>query len=103
MTGSQRPSSFGSQWVHAGADSGVHCSTYPGEAPILALDTGRTSTNITVADRNDVDADAVRFARELAEAAQQFAAECERLYAAQQDSEKAVDAGQPGAGEGAAA
>ena len=75
--------SYTSLGVYAGSDATVRCSTYPHEGPILAVDTRRVSVNLAVAGRKDTPAWAVQFARQLAEQAQVFAAECERLHAAQ--------------------
>lgn len=82
--------SYTSLGVYAGSDAVVRCSTYPHEGPILAVDAGRVSVNLAVAGRKDMPAWAVQFARQLAEQTQVFAAECERLHAAQagQDSQE---------------
>jgi hypothetical protein len=75
---------LGSVSVHAGAGSSVICHVYNDTPPILTYSAGRWCMSITVSghDRPLTDK-AVRFARELADQAQRFAAECERLYAVQ--------------------
>lgn len=75
--------SFGSVSFHAGADAVVRCSVYPDAAPILSLDAGRLTVSITVAGRTECSPEAVAFAQQLADKAATFAAECERMHAAQ--------------------
>jgi hypothetical protein len=89
--------SLASLSVHAGEDARVDCYLYPREGPILTVQAGRTWLNLTIAGRSPIPASGVAFARALVREAQRFAAECERLHAAQQA--QAPDAGQsePGA------
>jgi hypothetical protein len=75
--------SFGSVDAHAGQGARVDCYTYEATTPILSVRAGRLSVNISIADRTAMPAHAVAFARELAAQAAVFAAECERLHAAQ--------------------
>jgi hypothetical protein len=77
--------SFGCSSLRVGTDWHVRCSTYPDEAPIFSVDAGPMSASISPADRHQVSAEAVAFARELARQAARFAADCERLHAAQAD------------------
>lgn len=74
--------SFGRLGVHAGTDASVRCSTYPDKAPVLDVDAGPLSVALCIEGRA-VTAQAVQFARALAAQAQTFAAEVERLHAAQ--------------------
>jgi hypothetical protein len=76
--------SFSSVSVRAGEGARVCCHRYPSEAPILSLDAGEASLSITVGGRNEVTAWAVEFARQIVREAERFAAECERMHAAQQ-------------------
>jgi hypothetical protein len=78
-------SSFGTASVHVGADWHVRCSTYPATTPILSIDAGNAAVSVSIADRERMPAEAVTFARELARQAARFAADCERLHAAQHD------------------
>jgi len=80
VSGNKR--SLASISVHAGEGASVTCSTYPDTTPILSVDLpGGTWLSISLADRKArVSDQAVTFARELARAAEQFAAEAERLY-----------------------
>lgn len=80
MSGGKR--SFASISFHAGEGASVTCSSYPDTTPILSVDLpGGTWLNISLADRKArVSGQAVAFARELVRAAEQFAAEAERLY-----------------------
>jgi hypothetical protein len=81
MTGARSQESHGSVWVHAGSGASASCSAYPDAAPILSIITGQMSLDITVRDRKKVTAAQAGFARELADNAARFAAECERLAA----------------------
>jgi hypothetical protein len=65
---------------HAGTDSTVRCNTYPDTTPILCLDGTQTSVMISATSR-DVTPEGVEFARALAQQAQCYAAEMERLHA----------------------
>jgi hypothetical protein len=67
--------------AHAGPGASVTCHTYPSTTPILTVDLPGVWLSISVADREAcVSEQAVTFARELVRAAEQFAAEAERLY-----------------------
>lgn len=89
MSGSH---SAGYASLHVGADWSVRCNTYPAATPILSVWTDGMHMSVTIADRGFMPDRAVEFARELARQAQAFAAECERLNAAQKS--------QPGSGDG---
>jgi hypothetical protein len=93
MRGGQE--SFGSVNLHAGEGTHVGCHTYPHTTPILTVQAGRWSVDISIADRTAIPAHAVTFARELASQAAAFAAECERLYAVHQ-AEAPAEADAPG-------
>ena len=77
--------SFGTASLHIGTDWHVRCSTYPDTTPILGIDAGNAAVSVSIAARERITADAVAFARELARQAARFAADCERLHAAQHD------------------
>jgi hypothetical protein len=83
MTGGRE--SAGGFWVHAGGGTVVSCCTYPDQAPILNLATGRMSVDITVPDHRVITAAEAGFARDLADKAAKFAAECERMAAEHED------------------
>jgi hypothetical protein len=80
MSDAQR--SHANMSVRAGEGASVTCHTYPDTTPILSVDLpGGTWLSISLADREArVCEQAVRFARALVGAAEQFAAEAERLY-----------------------
>jgi hypothetical protein len=82
--------SFGSANLHAGQNADVRCHTYDRTTPILTVRGGRMEVTISIADRTVMPAHAVAFARALASQAAVFAAECERLHAAQQDQAPAA-------------
>jgi hypothetical protein len=92
--------SFGSQSMHVGDDWDVRCDTYPQTTPILTIGAGSTRAHFSIASRELMTAQALAFARELAVQAARFAAECERLHAAQQ---RACDEGQAAKAAGDAA
>ena len=92
--------SFGNARLHVGTDCYVVCHTYPDTTPILNIDAGQTGISVTIASRKLITAEAVAFARALARHAALFAADCERLHAAQHG--QACDEGQQDAGHGAA-
>lgn len=77
--------SFAHVSLHVGAGFTVRCSAYPDQVPILCIDAGNTSWSVTPTGKDATD-DALRFARELVSKAQHFAAEVERLHAAQHPS-----------------
>ena len=72
---------------HVGADGRVRCNTYPGHAPILNITVASTTVALCMAGEQP-SADFAGFARELADAAEQFAAEAERLHAEHQAIER---------------
>jgi hypothetical protein len=74
--------SFASMSVHIGTDWRVDCHTYDGHTPILSVDAGPVAVCYSIDARQATKA-AVEFARALARDAQLFAAEVERLHAAQ--------------------
>ena len=76
-------SSFGSAGLYVGTDWQVRCSTYPASTPILTIDAGRSAMSVSITPMKQMGDEAVAFARELARQATLFAAECERLHAAE--------------------
>ena len=56
----------------------VHCCTYADAAPILTIQDGPADITITNPGRGEVTEEDVRFGRELAEAANLYAAELEK-------------------------
>ena len=93
--------SFGRIGVHVGADWWTFLSTYDEHTPILDVTAGSTTVTFIIADRK-VDDSALEFARELASQAAQFAAEVERLHAAQHGTaDEPLMAAVPGSGEAA--
>jgi hypothetical protein len=72
--------SFSHLSLHVGPDFMVRCSAYDDQTPILSIDAGSSSLSITPTgtDAND---DALKFARELASKAHEFATEIERMHA----------------------
>lgn len=61
-----------------GPNGMAHTCAYPDRTPILTARGGEVSLYLTPADDRAVTAEELRFARELAEAAAVYAAECER-------------------------
>jgi hypothetical protein len=92
--------SFGSGGLYVGTDWQVRCSTYPASTPILSIDAGRSAMSVSITPMKQIGDEAVAFARELARQAAVFAADCERLHAAQHG--QAHGEGQPDAAPGAA-
>src|ERR1022692_4294997 len=92
--------SFGSAGLYVGTDWQVRWSTYPASTPILSIDAGRTTLRVSITPLKRMGDEAVAFARELARQAALFAADCERLHAAQHG--QAHDEGQQDAAHGAA-
>ncbi len=90
--------SFGSAGLYVGTDWAVRCSTYPDSTPILSIDAGHAAMSVSITPMKRMGDEAVAFATELAQQAARFAAECERLHAAQH----AQDIGQQDAARGAA-
>jgi hypothetical protein len=66
--------------VMAGDDWQITCHTYKWTTPILSVRTGSETVTFSVRSREDMPSSGVAFARELAQVAGQFAAECERLH-----------------------
>jgi len=85
-------SSFGSAGLHVGTDWQVRCSTYPASTPILTIGAGRTAMSVSITPMKQIGEEAVAFARELARQTARFAAECERLHAAQHNQAAAGNA-----------
>jgi len=79
--------SFGHVGVHVGTDWTVRCNTYSGHAPILNIGAASTTVALCMAGEQP-SAEFVQFARALADAAQQFATEAERLHAEAQAVER---------------
>jgi hypothetical protein len=77
--------SFGQVSLHTGRDGRVWCCTYPDDAPILNI-TAASTTVVVCLGGEQVSAEFVAFARELASETERFAAEAERLHADQQAS-----------------
>ena len=74
---------FGNMTLHAGPDAWVLCGTYTnGPLPNLSVSGGGLTMTLYLAG-DVIDAGHVRFARDLVTQVQRFAAECERLHAAQ--------------------
>ncbi|MGK5551696.1 hypothetical protein ACSNOI_08780 [Actinomadura kijaniata] len=63
-----------------GAGAWIRCSTYPDSTPILSISLEDTSLSVSFRPDRTVSADHVAMARQLAKAAQTFAAEVERLH-----------------------
>jgi hypothetical protein len=66
--------------IHVGADWRVRCSTYENRTPILDINAGSVTVDLSVKGTN-ADQSAVSFAHELVRNVQAFAAEIERLHA----------------------
>jgi hypothetical protein len=77
--------SFSNLSYHVGGDWRTYCHTYQDRPPIFAIAAGRSAVSISVPGRR-ADKAAVEFARAMAFDAQTFAAEMERLYAAQAET-----------------
>jgi hypothetical protein len=86
MTGA-KGGSFGGASVHIGPDGWALCHTYGGGTtlPSLYVHAGRLGITVYLSGQT-ITADHVRFSAELAKCAEQFAAECARMYDAQQAS-----------------
>jgi len=67
----------------------TYCHTYADTTPILGVDAGPSHISISLRGRN-ADQGAVDFARALADEARKFAAEVERMHAAQLGNDKAA-------------
>jgi hypothetical protein len=67
-------------WLVAGGQA--WCQVYSHQAPILSMtDSAGASVLVAASERVTVSVEHARFARELADAATRYAAECERLAA----------------------
>jgi hypothetical protein len=77
--------SFSHLSMDVGASFWVHNSTYADTTPILSLDVWDTAVSITPAGKDATD-DALRFAGDLLQHVQAFAAEVERMHAARASS-----------------
>jgi hypothetical protein len=64
------------------ASTFIRCCTYEDEAPILTIQDGPADITITNPGRGEVTEDDVAFGRQLAEAVNRYAAELEKLAAA---------------------
>lgn len=91
MSGS-RP--FARLSLHIGEESHAECFTYDNSTPILDIRAGNASVAVSLT-RNHIDQAAVNLARELAQQAQLFATEVERLHAAQHADDGATKATDP--------
>ena len=69
-------------YVRLTASTHIHCCTYPCAAPILTIQDGAADITITNPGRGEVTEEDVRFGRLLAEAVTRYAAELERIAAA---------------------
>jgi hypothetical protein len=74
--------SFADFGVYVGIDWRLTCHKYADHTPILSVDAGPVTLLISIEGREATDT-GVEFARELARQAAAFAAEVERLHAAQ--------------------
>ena len=81
--------SFSRISFHVGADWQIFCHTYGDTTPIFDIGAGTASVAISIRGRT-ADKDAVEFARALADEARKFAAEVERMHAAQPGETKAA-------------
>jgi hypothetical protein len=88
--------------LHIGQDWWTWLSTYPDHSPILIINVGSTSVNISITG-NNADQAAVEFARELARQTAGFAAEVERLHASEENDGQDQAREDGGAGDGEAA
>ena len=79
--------SFGHIGVHVGTDWTVRCNTYPEHAPILNIGAASTTVALCMAGEQP-SAEFAAFARALADAAERFAAQAERLHAEHQAVER---------------
>ena len=74
---------FGGAWLHAGSDARAQCQVFEdGHLPVLSVEGAAIGLTVFLPGPV-ITADHLRFARELATEARQFAEECERLHAAQ--------------------
>ena len=83
MTGA-KGGSFGGASVHVGPDGWALCNTYSGASlPSLYVHAGRLGMSVYLSGET-ITADHVRFSAELANAAEEFAAECARMHETRQ-------------------
>ncbi len=80
---SEASGSYSRVSVSVGSDWRVRCLPAAGHSPVLDIDAGEIEVSFSLASR-DIRASVVEFTAELAREAARFAAEVERLYAAQQ-------------------
>ena len=73
---------FSRMTIHVTQDSRAECFSYVAHSPILNISAGSSSVGICLAG-DEITDKAVAFAQDLAEAARVFAAEVERLHAAE--------------------
>jgi hypothetical protein len=85
-------------YIRLTASTYIRCCTYPDHAPILTIQDGPADVTITNPGQGEVTEEDVAFGRLLAEAVNRYAAELEKLAAANRES----PAG-PGAAPGQAA
>ena len=78
---SGKEESFSACGLYVSADTWVTCYRYPEKTPILHVSAGQSALSVSVVGREATDA-ALEFARALLREAQAFAAEVERLHAA---------------------
>ena len=78
-------------YVRLTASTWIRCYTYQDEAPILTIQDGAADITITNPGRGEVTEDDVRFGRLLAEAVTRYAAELERIAAANPAATPAPD------------
>ncbi len=80
-------------YVRLTASTWIRCCTYDDHAPILTIQDGPAEITITSPGRSEVTEDDVKLGRLLAEAANRYAAELERLAAG--TGEARQDSGEP--------
>jgi hypothetical protein len=80
-------------YVRLTASTYIRCCTYPDAAPILTITDGPADITITNPGKGEVTEDDVRFGRALAAAVTRYAAELEKLSAANRAA--AADADEP--------
>jgi hypothetical protein len=77
MSNPRKP--WGHLILHVGKKSCAECFTYVARSPILSINAGSTSVSLSLAG-DEINDDAVSFARSLVDQARLFAAEIERLH-----------------------
>jgi len=78
-------------YVRLTASTYIRCCTYPDAAPILTIQDGAADITITSPGRGEVTEDDLTFGRQLAEAVTRYAAELERIAAANPAATPAPD------------